>query len=128
VNNQFVQDKIESKAKIQEVIITLIMVLLLAMLVMFGYSHLEKSDPYIQEVLSLQGDLNRGKAIFEVNCAVCHGLNADGNVGPSLHGIPRHKSQIDLIRQVISGKTPPMPEFKPSPQDMADLLRYLENL
>lgn len=86
------------------------------------------SDPYINEVLSRGGDVSRGQAIYEINCAGCHGIEADGMVGPSLHKVQKHKSNISLIQQVISGKTPPMPKFKPSPQEMADLLSYLENL
>ncbi|MEK0196099.1 cytochrome c, partial [Microcoleus anatoxicus PTRS1] len=38
------------------------------------------------------------------------------------------KSEFDLIRQVTSGQTPPMPQFQPSPQEMADLLIYLEQM
>ncbi|NER30629.1 MAG: cytochrome c, partial [Symploca sp. SIO1C4] len=38
------------------------------------------------------------------------------------------KSKISLIHQVTDGKTPPMPKFQPSPQEMADLLSYLEEL
>jgi hypothetical protein len=33
-----------------------------------------------------------------------------------------------LIHQVTSGETPPMPQFQPSAQEMADLLKYLESL
>ena len=33
-----------------------------------------------------------------------------------------------LIQQVVSGKTPPMPRFQPEPQAMADLLAYLNSL
>ncbi|BAP17472.1 c-type cytochrome [cyanobacterium endosymbiont of Epithemia turgida] len=71
-------------------------------------------EPYVQEVLSLKGDMNKGRAIFKTNCAECHGLQADGSVGPSLHQVHRHKFKIKLIHQVTSGKTPPMPKFKPS--------------
>jgi len=86
------------------------------------------SDPYVQDVLSLNGDPVRGHAIFQMNCSSCHGLYADGHVGPSLHNISDHKSRVSLIHQVTSGKTPPMPQFQPSPQEMADLLEYLESL
>ncbi|WP_425365346.1 c-type cytochrome [Gloeothece verrucosa] len=85
-------------------------------------------DPYVQEVLSLKGDLARGYEIFQINCAGCHGQQADGSVGPSLHHVPKRKSKVRLIEQVISGDTPPMPKFQPSPQEMADLLNYLERL
>ncbi|MCS6941635.1 MAG: cytochrome c [Geminocystis sp.] len=89
---------------------------------------LAKNDPYTQKVLSFQGNVARGEAIFRVNCAGCHGLNGGGNVGPSLQGISKHKSDSQLIQQVISGKTPPMPKFQPSAEDMADLLSYLRTL
>jgi len=88
----------------------------------------QMSDPYIREVLSIEGNVSQGYAIFQMNCAGCHGENGDGLVGPSLHEISLHKSRISLIRQVVGGKTPPMPQFQPNPQTMADLLEYLETL
>lgn len=94
----------------------------------FGLYQLRAIDPYVQDVLSRSGDTVRGHAIFQINCADCHGLEANGRVGPSLRGISDHKSRAGLIEQVISGKTPPMPQFQPSPQEMADLLSYLESL
>jgi mono/diheme cytochrome c family protein len=86
------------------------------------------SDPYVQEVLSLTGSLERGKAMFQANCAVCHGLDGQGNIGPNLEAVSQRKAPSRLIEQVISGKTPPMPKFQPKAQDMADLLSYLETL
>ncbi|MBF2035418.1 MAG: cytochrome c [Leptolyngbyaceae cyanobacterium T60_A2020_046] len=85
-------------------------------------------DPYTQDVLSLEGDRSRGQAIFQMNCAVCHGITANGEIGPSLLGVSARKSKADLVHQVVSGSTPPMPQFQPAPQDMADLLKYLETL
>jgi len=93
-----------------------------------GVQLLQISDPYIKSVLSLTGDPMLGHAIFQMNCAGCHGLQAQGRVGPSLDGISKRKSRVSLIDQVISGKTPPMPQFQPSTQEMADLLSYLEKL
>ncbi|MGB5635740.1 MAG: cytochrome c [Waterburya sp.] len=86
------------------------------------------SDPYAHEVLSLEGDLQNGLAIFQINCAGCHNLQADRNVGPRLENISKRRSQRDIISQVISGRTPPMPKFQPSHQEMADLLSYLSQL
>lgn len=88
----------------------------------------QASDPYVHQVLSMKGDRNRGEAIFKMNCAVCHGIAATGEVGPKLLGVSDHKTKVGLIKQVISGQTPPMPQFQPDPQDMADLLIYLEHL
>lgn len=109
-------------------VIKLIIVLLLATTLMGSWYLTQFSDPYVQEVLSLTGSLERGKAIFQANCAVCHGLEGQGNIGPNLEAVSQRKTPSRLIEQVISGKTPPMPKFQPKAQDMADLLSYLETL
>ena len=92
------------------------------------YTSQAAADPYSREVLTLVGDEIQGKAIFQINCAGCHGAEADGNVGPNLHSVTQRKSDSRLIQQVISGNTPPMPKFQPEPQEMADLLSYLHTL
>jgi mono/diheme cytochrome c family protein len=88
----------------------------------------QASDPYIRAVLLAQGNASRGAAIFQMNCAVCHGFEALGEVGPSLIKVSAHRNQVSLIKQVTSGQTPPMPQFQPDPQAMADLLEYLKRL
>ena len=97
-------------------------------LILWGIYRLQVSDPYVRAVLSLSGDSVQGHAIFLMNCAGCHGADADGRVGPSLKKVSDRKSRVRMIEQVISGQTPPMPQFQPSPQEMADLLSYLERL
>lgn len=127
MNNQLVKPKVKTR----EVTITAIVIVLLIAGITSGFYYFrldEPNNPYLQTVLSLQGDVSRGKAIFQVNCTGCHGQNADGNVGPSLHGISKRKSRVSLINQVVRGETPPMPKFQPSAKDMADLLSYLEQL
>lgn len=86
------------------------------------------SDPYAQEVLSLNGNPQNGLAIFQINCGACHNLQAEKNVGPRLDNISKRKSPREIITQVTSGKTPPMPKFQPTEQEMADLLSYLNKL
>ncbi len=100
----------------------------LVFLLFLGFHQLQSSDPYVRTVLSLTGDRIQGQAIFQMNCAGCHGVQADGRVGPSLLDVSSRKSRSSLIQQVISGKTPPMPQFQPSAQEMADLLSYLQSL
>ncbi|MBF2003108.1 MAG: cytochrome c [Synechococcales cyanobacterium M58_A2018_015] len=107
---------------------TLLAVLFVIVIAALGVHQLRRSDPYVQSVLSVVGDPAQGQTIFQMNCAGCHGLDADGRVGPSLHHVASRKSRIGLIHQVTSGKTPPMPQFQPTPQEMADLLEYLERL
>lgn len=123
MENQFAQPK----TWLQRFILAAVVVVLMLLALVFGLN-LHQSDPYVQEVLALDGNLKRGHEIFQINCAGCHGWQADGNVGPSLHDIPKRKSKVGLIYQVTSGTTPPMPKFQPDPQEMADLLSYLEEL
>lgn len=112
----------------QRLLLALLAIAIGIVVITIGLYLKRMSDPYVQTVLSLQGDLNRGAEIFQINCAGCHGKDAHGSIGPSLHDVPKRKSRISLIEQVTSGKTPPMPKFQPSTQEMADLLSYLENL
>ncbi|HIK16758.1 MAG TPA: cytochrome c [Leptolyngbyaceae cyanobacterium M33_DOE_097] len=98
------------------------------LILVFGFYRSHPANPYVKDVLALQGNAVQGKAIFLMNCAGCHGEAADGRVGPSLHGLSDRKSRVAIIQQVISGQTPPMPQFQPSTQEMADLLSYLEKL
>ena len=97
-------------------------------LTFWGMHSLRTNDPYVQSVLQLSGDAARGRDIFVLNCATCHGLEAAGEVGPSLNSVSERKSRVALVEQVISGQTPPMPQFQPNEKDMADLLSFLETL
>jgi mono/diheme cytochrome c family protein len=118
----------KSESSLQRAVLIALAILSAVLLVVLGVYTLRVSDPYIKSVLTATGDPIQGHAIFQMNCSGCHGLAADGKVGPSLHGISERKSRVGLIEQVISGKTPPMPQFQPSAQEMADLLSYLESL
>lgn len=120
--------RVLTDSSLQRIALIGLAILLAIVLAMFSFYTLQLSDPYIKSVLSLTGNTTQGHAIFQMNCAGCHGFQADGNVGPSLQGVSRRKSRSRLIHQVISGDTPPMPQFQPSEQEMADLLSYLESL
>ena len=87
-----------------------------------------RSDPYTRNTLQLSGSQERGEQLFLINCAGCHGIAAQGLVGPNLHGVQTRKNDRQLIQQVVSGRTPPMPRFQPDPQAMADLVAYLHTL
>jgi mono/diheme cytochrome c family protein len=112
----------------QQVVLSLLAIVIVLIGVAFGVYQLRPTDPYVQNVLTLQGNSVQGHAIFQMNCAGCHGIEADGHVGPSLKRVSERKSRTGLIQQVTSGQTPPMPQFQPSTQEMADLLSYLESL
>ncbi len=119
---------VQSKTAAQRLTLVILAMMMIALAMLMGWYLQQISDPYVQQVLALPGDISRGHAMFEINCAGCHGIQADGSVGPNLHHVQKRRSKISLIYQVTSGKTPPMPKFQPSTQEMADLLSYLENL
>jgi mono/diheme cytochrome c family protein len=126
-------DRLENQLDQPELLVRRIILLVLAVLLavgasILGFHFIQVSDPYMHNVLSLDGNAARGQAIFQINCAGCHGIRGDGQVGPSLQHVSKRKSKVSIIHQVISGQTPPMPKFQPSPQEMADLLSYLEKL
>jgi mono/diheme cytochrome c family protein len=98
---------------------------ILLVLVVLPAAH---SDPYTRQTLELSGSSAEGGRLFRLNCAGCHGLAAQGLVGPNLHGVDHRKNDRQLIQQVVSGRTPPMPRFQPEPQAMADLLAFLHSL
>jgi mono/diheme cytochrome c family protein len=105
-----------------------IIVVFLCCLVALAIYIRPQADEYTQSVLSLSGEPAKGRSIFVMNCVDCHGQWAAGKVGPSLRRVSDRLSKTRLIDQVVSGKTPPMPQFQPQPQEMADLLSYLEQL
>jgi mono/diheme cytochrome c family protein len=124
VDNQLVQ----SRVWLNRLLLIIMAVMLIVGFSILGIYWQKTSDPYAYDVLSLEGDTQKGLAMFQINCAGCHNLRADKNVGPRLEDITKRKSQRDIITQVTSGRTPPMPKFQPSKQEMADLLSYLSQL
>ncbi len=87
-----------------------------------------KQEPFITETLSIQGEPISGSKLFKINCVGCHGISAQGFVGPDLHEATQEMSDKKIINQVIRGLTPPMPSFEIEPQSMADLLAYMHSL
>ena len=87
-----------------------------------------KQDPFITETLSIQGEALSGSKLFKINCVGCHGISAQGFVGPDLHEATQEMNDKKIINQVIRGLTPPMPSFEIDPQSMANLLAYMHSL
>ena len=87
-----------------------------------------KQDPFITETLSIQGEALSGSKLFKINCVGCHGISAQGFVGPDLHEVTQEMSDKKIVNQVIRGLTPPMPSFEIEPKSMADLLAYMHSL
>ncbi|MDY7013146.1 MAG: cytochrome c [Cyanobacteriota bacterium] len=119
---------VQPKHPLQQSLLLAIAIVLAIAIACAGLYWHRMSEPYVHSVLSLEGSVRRGRDIFQINCAACHGITGTGQVGPSLRRIAKRKSKFDLIHQVTDGKTPPMPMFQPTPQEMADLLEYLHQL
>ena len=98
------------------------------LLILFWRMEDFKQDTFITETLSIQGEAVSGSKLFKINCVGCHGISAQGFVGPDLHDATQVMSDKKIINQVIQGLTPPMPSFEIEPQSMADLLEYMHSL
>lgn len=100
----------------------------LCLVLVAGIAQWHRPDEYVQTVLATPGDVGKGRSLFALNCAGCHGSDGNGRVGPSLRGVSGRRSDISIVEQVTSGNTPPMPQFEANPEDMAALLSYLKTL
>ena len=119
---------INQNKKISYLRVFLLSISTLALLIIFWNIGNFKQDPFITETLSLHGEDLSGSKLFKINCAGCHGISAQGFVGPDLHEATQELSDKKIINQVIRGLTPPMPSFEIEPQSMADLLAYMHSL
>lgn len=72
-------------------------------------------------------DPNQGKSLFEQNCSTCHGIDAAGEEGPDLHGIPNELGNAaveGIIQRGIRGTAMPG-FFDLTAQDRADIVAFL---
>ena len=92
------------------------------------YLNKEENNTYIIKTLELSGSIKEGDTLFKMNCVGCHGITARGLVGPDLDSITHRLNDSAIIKQIIEGRTPPMPSFEIDPQNMSNLLTYLHSL
>jgi len=73
-------------------------------------------------------DVNRGHELFEHNCAPCHGDDARGDEGPSLHNLAKSDARImAIIKGGIKGEMPAFAKkFKEA--DVQALVSYVRTL
>ena len=119
---------INQKQKISSWRIFFISVATFGSLLFFWTMGSYKQDPFITETLSINGEVLSGSKLFKINCVGCHGISAQGFVGPDLHEVTQEMSDKKIVNQVIRGLTPPMPSFEIDPESMADLLAYMHSL
>ncbi len=128
MNNPSSKALINKGQKISSWRIFLLSIATVAFLILFWEIGDFKQDPFITETLSIQGEALSGSKLFKINCVGCHGISAQGLVGPDLNEATKEMSDKKIINQVIRGLTPPMPSFEIEPQSMADLLAYMHSL
>jgi len=128
VNTPSSKGLINKDQKISSLRIFLLSTATAVLLILFWRIGDFKRDPFIIETLSIKGEALSGSKLFKINCVGCHGISAQGFVGPDLHETTQEMSDKKIINQVIRGLTPPMPSFEIEPQSMADLLAYMHSL
>lgn len=76
---------------------------------------------------SIVGDAAHGKVLFEDNCSTCHGIDATGEDGPDLHGVPGQLGDAaveGIIQHGIRGTAMPG-FFNLTAKDAADIVAFL---
>lgn len=82
------------------------------------------------------GDVEAGRAIAEENCANCHAIGRDDEsrlpIAPPFRGFARNwpleHLEESLAEGIIVGHDGPMPEFVFEPDEIADLIAYMETI
>lgn len=80
-----------------------------------------------QSAVQSMGDAAHGKVLFEDNCSTCHGIDATGEDGPDLHGVPGQLGDaavVGIIQHGIRGTGMPG-FFDLTPKDAADIVAFL---
>jgi putative heme-binding domain-containing protein len=75
-------------------------------------------------------EISAGEAVFNSNCANCHGMNASGGRGPDLHGQLRNGDQDADIKKVVQNGIAGtgMPAFHLDATDLDALIKYIQKL
>jgi putative membrane protein len=82
----------------------------------------------------MAGNPDAGRAVFDANCAMCHGQDASGMMGmhPSLRGAVERLTIEGVAVTIRNGRdtNPPMPSFEDrlSDEDIEDVIAYLDTL
>lgn len=78
------------------------------------------------------GDAGRGKALFDAQCAACHGAGGIGSIGPNLTDATwlYEGTQAGIAHTIAEGTAKGMPPFKAGlqPAQLADLAAYVHGL
>ena len=71
-----------------------------------------------------------GQELFELNCAICHGLDGTANVSGAKDLSVSHSTDAEIMLIIKNGKNgmPPMPEIAASKQKLQEIVEYVKGL
>jgi mono/diheme cytochrome c family protein len=101
------------------------LLLVMVALATFGLAKWHPFSPSAAPAQPVTGDAVHGREVFVVNCSGCHGMDATGGIGPSLHGSGLTAAEVGAI--VASGRGV-MPAGVVKGQDAADVAAYVAGL
>lgn len=80
----------------------------------------------VEVILTLEGDITNGAALYDADCASCHGADGMGGVGSNLVEQLTILSKEDVVQTVVEGRGV-MPEWglTKSDEEIADVVAYL---
>jgi mono/diheme cytochrome c family protein len=82
----------------------------------------------VAPTVTAAGDADRGRILFDHNCAHCHGEDARGDEGPNLYNLAKSDARITaIIKGGIKGEMPTFAK-KFSDEDVQALIAYLRTL
>jgi len=82
----------------------------------------------VAPTVTAAGDGDRGRILFDHNCAHCHGEDARGDEGPNLYNLAKSDARITaIIKGGIKGEMPTFAK-KFSDEDVQALIAYLRTL
>jgi mono/diheme cytochrome c family protein len=91
----------------------------------FGLAKWHPFSPAAAPAAPVAGDTTHGRDVFVVNCSGCHGMDATGGIGPTLHGIGLTAAEVAEI--VASGRGV-MPPAVVEGDDAADVAAYVASI
>jgi cytochrome c oxidase cbb3-type subunit III len=93
-------------------------------------SETPQGPPASRTAPAAPADPEQGKNLFDTNCSTCHGVNAAGEDGPDLRGVPAALGDAaveNIIRRGIPG-TAMVGFYTISEKGAADIVAYLRTL
>ena len=91
----------------------------------FALAQAEIFAPSAPATEAAAGDVDRGEAIFQRECAGCHGEQAEGGVGPALAGSGLDAAEVAAVVQQGRGV---MPAAIVTGQEQADVVAYVASI